>query len=257
MKSFFSRYFKTHAVLMILLLAAAATILYRKHTNPAKPDQTKPVVYYLSDELHFAAIPYEAEQEHKTGKVHIDKAALRAAFPVPKGLGATKFMSMEFLVPGKEGLADPAAYFATKPIYRRDDNVVTVWQIEPWGREDYARVPPGARDRRSSWTRTGDYWVKHPPQEMYGMQCYDPGDSKYCLGEILPGEWAVVDIDNIPDRTKSPNALLPLMKVSYFTKAYGGLTIQWRTHAMHATKWREVDAKFWQLMHERNVLEQP
>ena len=257
MKNHFSRYVTSTAVLIVLLCAAAGIVLYRKHGKLSAPDQSKPVVYYLSDELHFAAIPYEAEQEHKTGRVLVDKVALRAAFPVPKALGSTKFTSMEFLIPGMQGLADPTAYFATYPMERRDDNVVTVWNIAPWSKEDYAHNPPGARDRRTTWTRTGDYWQKHPPKEMYGMQCYDPGDSKSCLGEILPGEWARVDIDNLPDYVKSPNALRPLMTVSYFTKAYGGLTIQWRTHAKHAAKWREIDAKFWQLMHERNVLEPP
>lgn len=257
MKNRFSRYVKSNAILIVLLCTATAIVLYRKHASPAKPDQTKPVVYYLSDELHFASIPDAIEQEHKTGKVVIDKAALRAAFPVPLPLREPKFVAMSFIVPGVSWLSDPTTYFATPQLNRRDDNIVGVFNIVPWSKEDYAHNPPGARDRRSTWARTSDYWLKHPPKEMYGMQCYDPGESKSCLGEILPGEWARVEIDNIPDSTKSPNALRPLMKVSYFTKAYGGLTIQWNTHAKHAAKWREIDGKFWQLMHERNVLERP
>ena len=47
------------------------------------------------------------------------------------------------------------------------------------------------------------------------------------------------------------------MRVRYSTKAYGGLTVQWRTHAKHVSKWREIDAKFWTLMHQRNALEAP
>ena len=256
-KNILLHHFKKHAVIILLLLGALTIVLYNTYARPVKLDQTKPVVYFLSDKLHFVSIPDAIEQEHQTGKVIIDKAALRAAFPVPMPLGSAKFTAMSFIVPGVPGLSDPTTYFATPPLNRRDDNIVRVWNIAPWSKDDYEKNPPGARDRRVTWTRTGDYWQKHPPTEMYGMQCYDPGDSKSCLGEILPGEWARVDIDNLPDYVKMPNALRPLMTVSYFTKAYGGLTIQWRTHAKHASKWREIDAKFWQLMHERNLLKAP
>lgn len=255
MRSWLSRYVTSNAVLVVLLCTVVAIVLYRKYASSAAPDTSKPVLYFISDELHFVVIPDAIEQEHKTGKVLVDKAALSATFPVPKPLGAGGFTAMSFIVPGVSGLSDSSTYFATPPLNRWDDNIVGVKNIAPWTKEDYAHNPPGARDRRSSWTRTGDYWLKHPPKEMYGMQCYDAGESQSCLGEILPGECARVDIDNLPDNMKSPSSMRPLMTVSYFTKAYGGLTIQWNTHAKHATKWREIDAKLWRSIHERNVLE--
>lgn len=257
MKKRISWYLAFHTVVIVLFCVFASILLYRKHTKIAAPDHGKPVVYYLSDQLHLASIPDGIVQEHNAGKVSIDKAALRAAFPTPLALGQAKFTAMSFIVPGVSGLNDPTTYFASHPLNRMDDNIVHVWNIAPWSKEDYAHNPPGARDRRMTWARTGDYWQKHPPKEMYGMQCYDPGKSKSCLGEILPGEWARVEIDDLPDFTKSPNALRPLMQVSYFTKSYGGLTIQWNTHAKHAAKWREIDAKFWQQMQEHNLLERP
>jgi hypothetical protein len=257
MKNQLSRYLTTNIVLIVLLFAVGVIVLYRKYANPSEPDMSKPVVYYLSDELHFVVIPDAIEQEQKNGRVPVNKAALRVAFPVPQSLGPGGFTGMSFIVPGVTGLSDPSTYFTTPPLNRRDDNIVGVWNIAPWSKEDYVHNPLGARDRRSAWIRTDDYWLKHPAKDMFGMQCYDQGESKSCLGEILPGEWASVEIDNLLDSTTSPIAMRPLMQVSYFTKAYGGLTIQWRTHAKHAAKWREIDAKFWRLMHERNVLEQP
>lgn len=256
MKNFFSHHVKNNVVIILLLCIAIVILLYN-YAVPSKIEQPKPVVYYVSDELHFVVIPDAIEQEHKTGKIVIDKVALKTAFPVPMPLGSAKFTAMSFVVPGVSGLSDPTTYFATPLLNQRDDNIVSVWNIAPWSKDDYEKNPPGARDRRTTWTRTSDYWLKHPPKEMYGMQCYDQGNSKSCLGEILPGEWARVDIDNLPDYVKSPNAWRPLMTVSYFTKKYGGLTIKWRTHAKHASKWREIDAKFWTLMHQRNVLEAP
>ncbi len=256
MTNFFSYHFKNNVVIILLLFIAIVILLYN-YVVPAKIEQPKPVVYYVSDELHFASIPDAIEQEHYTGKVIIDKNVLRSKFLIPKLLRDPKFVSMSFIVPGVSGLDDSMKYFATPELNRRDDHIVGVFNIVPWSKEDYAHNPPEARDRRTTWRRTSDYWLKHPPKEMYGMQCYDQGNSKSCLGEILPGEWARVYIDNLPDYVKSPNAWRPFITVSYFTKKYGGLTIKWEAHAKHADKWREIDAKFWQIMHERNLLEAP
>jgi hypothetical protein len=47
------------------------------------------------------------------------------------------------------------------------------------------------------------------------------------------------------------------MRVHYFSKAYGGLTIRWHVHRKYAPRWREIDAKLWRLIDERNVAKLP
>jgi hypothetical protein len=254
MKNFFLRNFKTHAVLIVLLFAAVVIVLYRKHASPAVPDISKPVVYYLSDELHFAAIPYEIEQEQKTGKVVIDKVALRAHFPTPKPLGIAPFVSMRFLAPGTSGLEDPGSYFSQSPLLKRDRNIVSVVSMAPRSKAEYARNPPD-RDEAAAWRRELPGGTdKHKLTEYLGMKCVDRRDDKYCIAEIRPGSWAHIRINNESLRKE---AFWPSMRVMYYSDAYGGLDITWDAYIEHVAKWREIDAKFWQLLHERNVLKTP
>ncbi len=254
MKEKFLRNFQSNAVLIVLLITATAIALYLKHASPAKPDQTKPVVYYLSDELHFASIPDAIEQEHKTGKVAIDKAALRAAFPRPMPLGAGNFTRMGFIVPGVAGLENFNSYFyeQARPL-NRDRNLVDVF-IEPRSEAVYDGRVIG--DERTALRRefSDDVQKKYPITEYLGMKCMHRQSNRFCVGEIRPGLWASVRLD---DENLRSGSYWPGMRVTYHTDVYGGMYVTWNAFIEHAAKWREIDAKFWQLMRERNVLGQP
>lgn len=254
MKEKFLRHFQTNAVLIVLLIAAISIALYIKYASPAKPDQPKPVVYYLSDELHFAVIPDAIEQEHKTGNVVIDKVALKAAFPVSMPLGAGNFTGMGFIVPGVAGLENFNSYFyeQARPL-NRDRNLVGVF-VEPRSEAVYDGRVIG--DERTALRRefSDDVQKKYPITEHLGMKCMHRQSNRFCVGEIRSGLWASIRLDDENLRSES---YWPSMRVTYHTNAYGGLYITWDAFIEHAAKWREIDAKFWQLMHQRNVLEQP
>ena len=260
MKHSLLQHFKAQAVIILLLISGIAILVYVKYQQPSKPE-TIPAIDYktvktvdiVSDTLHLAQVSLFME----INNIPFNKATVLAGSPKFRNTPQEKlaFTSLQFIVPGEKGVHDLTS--STTSLNIREENIVTVYNIVPWTKSDYEKNPPEGRDRRLTWKHTGDYWLKHPPKEMYGMQCYDQGNSKSCLGEILPGEWARVYIDNLPDYVKSPNAWRPFITVSYFTKKYGGLTIKWEAHAKHADKWREIDAKFWQIMHERNLLEAP
>lgn len=252
MKSFLSRHLNANLVLVAALLVVAAILLvYSRHT-PAPAEPPMPYVERVTDQLHLIRVPDALKQEHVSGRVIVTKAVLRAA--EPKALGAGNFTGVGFIVPGVNGLENYNSYFfqQARPT-NRDRNIVEVL-IAPQSSAKYEEKPihdeQGAINR---WLSAGGL-KKYLPKEYLGMKCAQGKDDKSCIAEIRPGLWAHVRID---DESLRNGSYWPNMRVTYHTNAYGGLYITWNAFTEHVAKWREIDAKLWQVIRERNVLETP
>lgn len=210
-------------------------------------------VYRLNDSLHLALGPLELEA------VPIDKAALRAKFPNPRPPTVGFIQHFHFFVPGETALKNPARYYSLAPMNQLDENIVRVTFIEPWTEEMYQKNPAAGRDARIGWNFRFENWFAkgERPEEILGMQCFrDPPSitqwrKRDCLVERAPGEWAFFTIDE-----EGSTIPFPTLRTKYFTKAYGGLTVEWSAHITHAAKWREIDAKLWQLIDQWNIATQ-
>ncbi len=218
-------------------------------------------VYKLRDDLHLALVPIEREHEP------LDKEALRAQFPNPQPPpdGEIWGHRMAFYMPGATAPEDPATFYSSdlnalmgKPL---DLNVVGIRSITPWTEELYRTQPDAERDARIGWklNTSAKYLATHPLFEMHGMQCYvmhtvrhTNGKTQWqegsCLAERAPGEWAHFKYGNGPSG---------YIRARYFTKAYGGMTVEWDASYRNFSRWREIDAKLWQLIDERNLAKKP
>lgn len=230
---------------------------------PAKREpnsHTQIWVYKLREDLILAMVPIERENEP------LDKAALRRQFPNPQPPpDGTVSGRNAFYMPGATSPDDTSVFYNTnttanmgKPL---DLNVVSGPYITPWTDEMYRMQSDAGRDARIGWkslTRA-EYAATHPVFEMHGMQCYvrtnesnamrtlhwQVGD---CLAERAPGEWAIFEFGNGPSG---------YIKTEYFTKAYGGLSVRWIASYRNFSRWREIDAKLWRLVDERNLAKKP
>jgi len=258
MKNLLSAYLAKNAILIVLVLIAATIVAVVAFSKPEPVNEndftTVKTVTLVSESLHLADVSFHMELKG----IPFDKATVRVK---PTKLEKLGFTSMAFMVPGETGLNDPVKYFETPALNRRDENIVSVYNIEPWTKEDYEKNPPAGRDMRVGWEsiKSSHKIRKDPYAEFLGMQCYrgslieNSGFFHHCLAEIRPDEWAQIKVDDLPQE----GIMVPMIKVQYFSKAYGGLTIRWMTHAKHAPKWKEIDAKLWRLLDERNVAVKP
>lgn len=265
MKKFLWQHVKSQAVILLLLLSGMAILFYVKYQQSSKLEtasaidyKTVKIIDIVSDTLHLAQVSLFLE----INNIPFNKATVFDGSPKLRNIPTEKlpFTSLEFVVPGETGM-NKSTLPVTTPLNIREENVVTVYNIVPWTKTDYEKRSPAGRDMRVGWEslKAGHLLRKDPFVEFLGMDCYrdsltkDGGFFHDCLVEIKEGEWAHVKVDDLVEK----DTMTPTIRVSYFSKAYGGLTIRWRTHAKHAPKWREIDAKFWQLMHARNLLEAP
>ncbi len=226
-------------------------------------------VYKLSDDLHLAMVPLERSLEP------LDKAALRAKFPnpqfPPEGQLRERFL---FYVPGATSPENPTLFYSDNMNDRMgqpmDLNIVGVSLIEPWTAEVYSRLGAAQieaqQDARIGWAANTRSERKLTIFEQYGMQCYVEGKfthtydpltrtykaltSEYgnCLAERVPGEFAHFDFDNGPSG---------YIRANYYTPKYGGLSVTWDASYRNFSRWREIDARLWKLIDERNLAKKP
>jgi hypothetical protein len=218
-------------------------------------------VYKLSDDLHLAMVPLERSLEP------LGKGALRAKFPdpqfPPEGQLRERFL---FYVPGATAPENPTLFYSDNMNDRleqpMDLNIVGVSLIEPWTAEVYSRLGAAQleaqQDARIGWAANTRSELKRTIFEQYGMQCYvhvdlhatQPlrWDDGYCIAERAPGEFAHFDFD------KGPSGHI---RANYYTPKYGGLTVSWEASYRNFSRWREIDARLWQLIDERNLAKKP
>jgi len=209
-------------------------------------------VYKVNDNLHLALGPIELEA------IAIDKAALQAKFQDREAPKVGFVQHFHFFVPGETSVKEPEKYHQSAPMNQKDENVVRVHIIEPWTEEMYRTNPVASRDARIGWQYLFSNKLQsgERSEEVMGMQCFqksstsDTWPQRDCLAERTPGEWAIFTILEI-----DPRVPWPTMKTKYYTKAYGGLTVAWSVHSKHADKWRQIDAKLWQLIDQWNIAE--
>jgi hypothetical protein len=242
-----------------LALVALAIVLCTGCTKEEKRERntkTQLWVYKLSDDLHLAMVPLERSLEP------LDKDALRAKFPNPQfppnGQLRERFV---FYMPGATAPENPGLFYDDdlnahigKPM---DLNVIVVPLIEPWTAEMHRTQPDAQKDARIGWATLTklEHLAKNPLFEMHGMQCYVSANLSHgykpiswqegrCIAERAPSEWAHFDYSN---------DIRGHIRTEYYSPKYGGLTVSWSTSYRNFSRWREIDAKFWQLIDERNL----
>jgi len=256
-------FLKRHWDLICLMLIASFIVLFKVYDDrePKRERNTKTQlwVYKLSEDLHLALVPIEREHEP------LDKAALRAQFPNPQPPPKGRIWGerLQFYMPGATAPDNPALFYTSdlnatmgQPL---DLNVVGIVSITPWTPEMYRTQSNAERDARIGWQDIVKYLAKQPLFEMHGMQCvvirtvrHTDGKRQWqeggCLAERANGEWAYFKYGNGPSG---------FIRAEYFTKAYGGLTVEWDASFRNFSRWREIDAKFWRLLDERNLAKKP
>jgi len=45
-----------------------------------------------------------------------------------------------------------------------------------------------------------------------------------------------------------PADSFPQMQARYFSRRYGGVRIEWRTHVQNLPRWRQIDERIWKLI---------
>lgn len=257
---------RSHKSAMMLSLAVAIvglTSIAVVANGKRKRDRnsyTQTWVYKLRDDLILAIVPLELEFEP------LDKVALRTQFPNPQlptdGSVADRNC---FFMPGTSAPENPKLFYSNnmndrmgKPL---DRNVVCVGRITPWTDAMYRLQPEAVRDARVGWKNntSAALVAKHPIFEKDGMQCYvlfrnttmvgiQDWKEGTCIAERAPGEWALFEFGSGPSG---------YIRTEYFTKAYGGLSVSWNTSYRNFDRWREIDAKLWQLLESRNLAKLP
>lgn len=214
-------------------------------------------VYKLSDDLHLAMVPLERSLEP------LDKEALRAKFPDPKfppnGEIRERFV---FYVPGATAPEDSSIFYNTdltatmgKPL---DLNVVGVELIQPWTKEMYQTWPNPKNDAQIGWDEN-QADLKRKTFEMNEMHCYVLHTVTHaykplswqeggCIAERAPSDWVHFQFGNGPSG---------YIRTRYYSPQYGGLTVSWDTTYRNFNRWREIDARLWQIIDERNLAKKP
>jgi hypothetical protein len=218
--------------------------------------------YKLSDDLHLAMVPLERSLEP------LDKDALRAKFPEPKlpphGQLRERFV---FYVPGATAPENPRLFYSDNMNdsmgQPRDLNIVVVRLIEPWTAEVYSKLGEAQieaqQDARIGWADNSRTERNLTIFQKHGMQCYVEGnlihaykplqwDYGYCIAERAPGEFAHFDFDD---------GLSGHIRAEYYSPKYGGLSVIWETTNRNFSRWREIDARLWQIIDERNLAKKP
>ena len=244
------------ALLKCWVIAAALLLIAGCSEKRERNTHTQLWVYKLSDDLHLAMVPLERSLEP------LDKAALRAKFPDPQLPPDGEIRERNvFFMPGATAPENPALFYnhdlnahMGQPL---DLNVVGIPLIQPWTAEMHRTQPDAQKDARIGWATLTkpEYLAQHPLFEMHGMQCfvsatithaYKPltWQEGWCNAERAPGEWA---------RFKYGNGPSGYIRAEYYSPKYGGLTVSWDASYRNFSRWREIDAKFWQLIDERNL----
>lgn len=256
----------SHKSAILLSLAVAVvgitSIAVVANGNPKRDPNsyTQKWVYKLRDDLILAMVPLEREFEP------LDKTALRAEFPKPQPPANGSVTDRNcFFMPGISTPENPKLFYSNnmndrmgKPL---DLNVVCVGRITPWTDEMYRIQPEAVRDVRIGWknSTSAALVAEHPIFEKDGMQCYvlfnnttmvgiQDWREGSCIAERALGEWAHFEFGSGPSG---------YIRTEYFTKAYGGLSVSWTTSYRNFDRWREIDAKLWQLIESRNLAKLP
>jgi len=84
--------------------------------------------------------------------------------------------------------------------------------------------------------------------DEYGLRCWRsraPSPRLTCYGRR---DAAGEDILLTTLQPPYPADSFPQMQARYFSRRYGGVRIEWRTHVGNLPRWREIDAQVWKLI---------
>jgi hypothetical protein len=169
--------------------------------------------------------------------------------PAPKEkIPQVKLIGFQFFMP------DFGGYTPQNYLNEFDEDRVDVVSMEPVQPRTDGRPPSysdieGAIERLSGFALIPDKF-----EERYGLRCFDSPrmdePPRTCLGQRAEGERMLLSISVPP----YPAWLsFPLMQTTYYTKAYGGMQVTWRSHMKHFSRWLDIDRQIWKFVDEWNI----
>src|SRR5579864_671856 len=187
----------------------------------------------ITDELTLR-IPLEYERSA------IDRGP--AALPATPAYFAHKEARFDFFLPGFSGYT-PRNYQKENDPTRVE--VVYLHAGNPHEADAGApgEYPPNMLERSlASVLNPKDY------RDEYGLRCYharEPSPRLSCYGRREPGG---EDIMLATLEPPYPPDSSPQLQARYFSRRYGGVRIEWRTHVGNLPRWREIDAQIWKFI---------
>jgi hypothetical protein len=85
-------------------------------------------------------------------------------------------------------------------------------------------------------------------RDQYGLRCWrgrEPSPRLTCYGRR---DAAGEDILLTTLEPPYPADSFPQLQARYFSRRYGGVRIEWRTHVDNLPRWREIDARIWKFI---------
>jgi hypothetical protein len=118
------------------------------------------------------------------------------------------------------------------------------------GRHPHADID-GALERLA-----GVAFLSGPTTNLDGLNCLPLPPIRRvqeCMGTRGNGERFLISVPRPPheDWVKFPSA-----QTTYFSKELGGVQVLWRVHVKHISKWRQIDARAWEMLRSWAVTSQ-
>lgn len=179
------------------------------------------------------------------------RSALSGEAAVPGAPGSPPHgeVQFDFFLPGFTGY--------TLENYRResDENRVEVVYLHAGNPHEADPDAPGEYPPNMLKRLLADAFDPGHYSDQYGLRCYQarsiPGRIA-CYGrrDARRGEDILLTVLTPP---YPADAGFPLFQARYFSRRYGGVRLEWRTHTSQLPRWQEIDAQIWKFIEEWRV----
>jgi hypothetical protein len=190
----------------------------------------------------------EIPLQHERGALSADQGPRRA---LPSGPSDRAEAQFDFFLPDFSGY--------TLGNYRNDtdENKVEVVYLHAGNPHEADPDAPGEYPPNMLKRALAEYLSSTDYKDQYGLRCYEgrvPSARLTCYGKRnAAGEGIMLTTLKPP----YPVDAFPQLQARYFSQRYGGVRIAWRTHVRNLPRWREIDARIWQLIDAWNVAPRP
>jgi hypothetical protein len=92
-------------------------------------------------------------------------------------------------------------------------------------------------------------------RHLYGLECYQARvarDRISCYGRRDEARREDILLTALVP-PYAPGVSFPQMQARYFSRRYGGVRIEWRTHVRNLPRWHDIDAQIWRFIDAWNV----
>jgi hypothetical protein len=170
----------------------------------------------------------------------IDRGA--AAFPSTPGSFAHQEARFDFFLPGFTGY--------TPQNYRNENDPakVEVVYLHAGNPHEADADAPGEYPPNMLKRALAGSLDPNDHRDQYGLRCWrsrEPSPRLTCYGRRdAAGEDLLLTTLEPP----YPADSFPQLQARYFSRRYGGVRIEWRTHVDNLPRWQEIDAQIWKFI---------